>query len=110
MSVFPVDKSGNPVPVMGVRYGSSQNQSQTTTAGTALALATPSKFVQVIRVMALDGDIYFRTGDSAVAAPTAADAAVLSGGWGDYPLPVGHTHIRFVARAGTPIARVELLD
>lgn len=107
MPSFPADSFGNPVPVLPVKYGSSQEAALPTAAAVAIGDGTAG---QIIRVWALGCDMYYHFGASGIAAPTSTAALVLNGSYFDVPLSAGQTHFRGVVRSsGSGSYRLELL-
>jgi hypothetical protein len=107
---FPADSFGNTIPLLKVQYGQSIEVPITVSGITGGAQVISDGTGAIVRVWALNCDIYYKMGVSGLSNATAADALVMANSFFDIPLVTGHTHIQAIVRsAGSGFVRVEKL-
>jgi hypothetical protein len=97
-------------PVLPTRFGQSQNQATSATAGAQIDLTSKmGNCDRIIRIHAIAAPIYFVMGLTGLAAPGVGDGYVPQDQYLETIAYINLPFIRFIAVSGTGTARVEIL-
>lgn len=106
---MPVDRNGNPVPVLRPVYGAGQSLAVSAVSSAAVEVHNGND-PRVVRLSAIGQAVYFTAGGSDVGAATTANGAyIFADSYLEVALDKTETHIRAIAPGGAGTLRIEPL-